>query len=41
MDMSHQIEANFETQTKKLKATQTRQVDEEDSNNIGQQDESE
>ncbi len=41
MDMSHQIEANFETQTKKLKATQTRQVDEKDSNNIGQQDESE
>ena len=41
MDMSHQIEANFETQTKKLKATQTRQVNEEDSNNIGQQDESE
>jgi len=41
MDMSHQIEANFETQTKKLKATQTRQIDEKDSHNIGQQDESE
>ena len=32
MDMSHQIANSYEKQTKKLKATQTRQIDEE--NNI-------
>ena len=36
MDMSHQIADSYEKQTKKLKATQTRQIDEENNNNIGE-----
>jgi hypothetical protein len=36
MDMSHQIADSYETQTKKLKATQTRQLDEENNNHIGE-----
>ena len=40
MDMSHQIADSYEKQTKKLKATQTRQIDEENNHYIGQEDES-
>lgn len=35
VDMTHQIQDSYETQTKKLKATQTRDIDEEDTKDIG------
>ena len=36
LDMSHQIADSYETQTKKLKATQTRQLEVENNNQIGE-----
>ena len=41
IDMSHQIANSFEKQTKKLKATQTRQLDEETDKDNGQEEQSE
>lgn len=41
IDMSHQIQDSYNKQTKKLKATQTRKIDEEDDKNIGQENQSE
>ena len=41
MDLSHQIEANFEKQTKKLTATKTQELPSETKNNhIGEERES-
>ena len=38
MDLSHQIEANFEKQTKKLTATKTKELGrEEENNHLGQE----
>jgi|TARA_B100000073_G_scaffold13372_1_gene11108 hypothetical protein len=36
MDISHQIEANFEKQTKSLKAVKTQEIDDEKNSNISQ-----
>jgi hypothetical protein len=40
IDMSHQIANSFEKHTKKLKATQTRKIDEEDNQDNGQEEQS-
>jgi len=41
IDMTHQIQDSYKKQTKKLKATQTRKIDEEDNQDNGQKEQSE